>query len=118
MGAVAQSWHNEFRLSCTSLFHVEPAQVPASACIFQRSWHDDGCFPPRQETAMGERLTAKERRNLPASDFGLPAQRKYPEENRGHAIAAESRAAQQVGKTITSAQKQEIDRKALRKLGK
>lgn len=35
------------------------------------------------------RLTAAERRNLPASDFADPKNRRFPIEDRAHAIAAE-----------------------------
>ena len=39
-------------------------------------------------------LTTKRRKALPSSVFGLPKQRKYPMEDRGHQIAAKSRATQ------------------------
>ena len=37
-------------------------------------------------------LNAATRNKLPASTFGLPKQRKYPMQDRGHQIAAEGRA--------------------------
>lgn len=43
------------------------------------------------------KLNAKERNALDSSDFALPAQRKYPIEDRSHAENALSRAAQHPG---------------------
>lgn len=40
-------------------------------------------------------LTSEERNKLPKSAFGEPGKRKFPMEDRGHAIAAKSRAKQQ-----------------------
>ncbi len=58
------------------------------------------------------KLTAKKRKALPKTDFGLPAKGKYPMPDKAHAGNAKARAAQQVGKSITPGQKAEIDRKA------
>lgn len=65
------------------------------------------------------KLKAAARNKLPAKDFGLPKERKYPLEDVGHARAAKSRAshAEKVGH-ITAAQEAAIDRKADQKLGK
>ena len=65
------------------------------------------------------KLTAKARRALPSSAFGIPSQRKYPEQDRGHAIAAKGRAAhaEKVGR-ISKSTEEAIDRKANAKLGK
>ena len=41
------------------------------------------------------RLTAKVRRKLKKSQFGLPGSRKYPMPDRSHAINAKARATQQ-----------------------
>jgi hypothetical protein len=38
------------------------------------------------------KLHAKERNALPAKDFAIPSERKYPIENRSHAANAKSRA--------------------------
>jgi hypothetical protein len=62
------------------------------------------------------KLTAKTRKSIPKAEFGLPGSRKYPVQDRAHAQNAKARAAQQVGKSITSGQKAEIDRKADAKL--
>jgi hypothetical protein len=35
-------------------------------------------------------LTAKERKDIPKKEFGLPSQHKYPIDTRGRAIAAEA----------------------------
>ena len=77
---------------------------------------------------MGK-LTAKQRENLPAKEFGLPerartkAQRRetgnYPMPDRGHAISALRRAERQreLG-NLTKDEFERIDRKARRKLRK
>jgi len=57
-------------------------------------------------------ITAAKRASLPKSKFGLPAQEKYPVDTAARARNAKARAAQQVGKSITPAQKAQIDRKA------
>lgn len=41
------------------------------------------------------RLTAKRRRKIPKSQFGLPGSRKYPTHDRAHAANAKARAKQQ-----------------------
>lgn len=41
------------------------------------------------------KLKAAARKRIPSSEFGLPKQRKYPMEDRGHQIAAEGRATRQ-----------------------
>ena len=61
------------------------------------------------------KLDANQRAKLPAKDFGLPAQGKYPLEDKGHAIAAKGRAAQQVAKgNLSPAGEAKIDAKANR----
>ena len=64
------------------------------------------------------KLTAAKRNAVPASQFGLPGQRKYPMPDRSHAANAKARASQQehVGR-LSPSQKAEIDRKANRVLG-
>jgi len=60
-------------------------------------------------------ISAAARNALPAKDFGLPAQGKYPLEDKGHAIAAKGRAAQQVAKgNLSPAGEAKIDAKANR----
>lgn len=44
------------------------------------------------------KLTAAARKKLPASKFGLPESRKYPEDTRGRAANAKTRATQMVEK--------------------
>lgn len=65
------------------------------------------------------RLTAAGRRRLKPSQFGLPKQRGFPEEDRGHAIAAKGRAktALRNGR-ITQAQYDQIVAKANRVIGR
>jgi hypothetical protein len=64
-------------------------------------------------------LNAAMRQRLPAQSFGLPGQRKYPVPDRGHAIAAKSRATQQVNKgNLSPSQKAAIFAKANQVLGK
>ena len=64
------------------------------------------------EGAMAK-LTAKQRRAIPTSKFGLPEERKYPLNNPSHAANAKSRASQQEAKgNITPSQKATIFSKA------
>jgi hypothetical protein len=46
---------------------------------------------------MGK-LTSKERKSIPAKEFGMPGERKYPMPDRSHAANAKARATQQVKK--------------------
>jgi hypothetical protein len=66
---------------------------------------------------MGE-LSAKGRKQIKSKNFGLPEKEAYPVHDKPHARNAKARAAQQVGKTITPAEKAKIDRKADKVLGK
>ena len=64
-------------------------------------------------------LTTKKRNALPASTFGLPAERKFPIPDPSHAANAKDRATQQVAKgNLTPAQKAQIDAKANKVLKK
>lgn len=65
------------------------------------------------------KLTTKARKKLPASNFGLPAERKYPMPDKSHARVAESYASKEeaAGK-LSPAAKAKIDAKARRILGK
>lgn len=54
-------------------------------------------------------LTARKRKNLPGSAFGLPAERKYPIVDPKHAAAAKGRALQQLERdNLTIPQYQQI----------
>lgn len=65
------------------------------------------------------RLTAKQRKKIPSSEYGLPGERKYPMPDRSHAANAKARASQQEKKgNITPAEKKRIDAKANRILRK
>ena len=66
---------------------------------------------------MGK-LTAKKRKELPAKEFA-GADRKYPIPDKGHAVNAKARAAQQekAGK-LSPAAKKKVDAKANKKLTK
>ena len=59
------------------------------------------------------KLTSKQRNSLPKSDFGEPAKRAYPMENRSHAANAKARASQmeKAGK-LSASEKERIDAKA------
>jgi hypothetical protein len=59
------------------------------------------------------RLTTAERNALPSSDFAIPSERKYPEEDAGHAKAALARA----GEYGTPAVKAKVRKKAAAKFG-
>lgn len=66
---------------------------------------------------MGK-LTSKGRSELPKSDFGEPASRKYPMPDASHAANAKARATQQEEKgNISASTKSKIDAKADKKLG-
>jgi len=64
------------------------------------------------------KLNAADRKRIPASEFGLPGQRKYPMPDRGHAANAKARATQQVKKgRLSPAAAARIRAKANRILG-
>lgn len=64
------------------------------------------------------KLTAKQRDQLPAKDFGLPGGR-YPMENKKHASDAKGRATQQFDKgNLSKSQEAKVDAKANKVLGK
>jgi hypothetical protein len=64
------------------------------------------------------KLSSSDRKSIPSSHFGLPAERKYPMPDRSHAANAKARASQQEKKgNITPAQEKTIDAKADRVLG-
>ncbi len=64
-------------------------------------------------------LSEKKRDSMPKSQYGLPEERKYPMPDKSHARNAKARASQQEHKgTITERQKEKIDRKADRVLGR
>lgn len=68
--------------------------------------------------AVGK-LNARKRNSLPKSSFGLPAERKYPINDRSHAINAKARATQMVSKgKLSAASAAKIRAKANRILGK
>lgn len=65
------------------------------------------------------KLTAKARGKLPAKEFALPSERKYPLNSKSHAANAKARATQMVAKgKISQATKSKIDAKANKVLGK
>lgn len=64
------------------------------------------------------KLKAAQRNALPAKEFGLPKQRKYPMPDRSHAVNAEARAAQQKNKgRLSPAAASRVIAKAKRMLG-
>lgn len=65
------------------------------------------------------RLTAKQRKKVPASEYGLPAQGKYPMPDKAHAINAKARATQMVKKRkLSPSAAAKIKAKANRIIGK
>jgi len=58
------------------------------------------------------KLTTRERKDLPSSDFALSG-RRYPIEDKAHARDAKARASQQYDKgRLSAGQKAKVDRKA------
>jgi hypothetical protein len=77
--------------------------------------------PRRQQAkeAIMAELSEKKRDSLADSKFGLPEEHKYPMPDKSHARNAKARASQQVKKgNLTATEKNKIDRKADRVLGK
>lgn len=65
------------------------------------------------------KLTAKSRKKIPTSKFALPKERKYPVQDKAHAINAKSRATQMVKKgKLSPSAKSKIDVKANKVIGK
>lgn len=63
------------------------------------------------------KLSARRRRKLPKSSFGLPGRRAYPMHDRSHAINAKGRARQQLNKgRLSRSSYNKIVAKANRKL--
>lgn len=63
------------------------------------------------------KLTAKARHKIPASEFGLPSEHKYPMPDKAHAANAKARASEMFHKGKLSAlEKKRIDAHANRKL--
>lgn len=61
------------------------------------------------------KLSAKARKALPKSDFGLPGKKAYPMPDRSHAANAKARASQQEAKgNLSPSAKAKIDAKANR----
>lgn len=59
------------------------------------------------------KLTAKTRNKLPASEFALPSERKYPVDTKARAINAKARATQMEDKgSLSTSAKAKIDAKA------
>jgi len=64
-------------------------------------------------------LTAKARKKIPSSKFGLPGSRKYPMADKEHAAVAKGRATQQEKRgNLSPEQKKAVFAKANRVLGK
>jgi hypothetical protein len=65
------------------------------------------------------KLTAKQRKGMPSSEFGDPAARKFPMPDKAHAANAKARASQAADKGLISKNMEaQIDAKANAKLGK
>ena len=64
-------------------------------------------------------LSSMGRKQLPASEFGMPGSRKYPMPDASHARNAKARASEMFNKgKLSGSAKAKIDAKADRKLGK
>lgn len=65
------------------------------------------------------KLTAVKRKNIPNKEFGLPSERKYPMEDKAHAVNAKARATQMVNKgKLSKSSEMKIKAKANKVLGK
>lgn len=65
------------------------------------------------------KLTAAKRKKIPKSEFGMPAERKFPIPDRSHAANAKARASQMVAKgKLSKSTEKRIDAMANKKLGK
>lgn len=65
------------------------------------------------------KLTTKERKAMPKSEFGLPGKKAYPMPDKSHAANAKARASQAVNAgRMSKSTEQKIDAKANRILGK
>ena len=74
--------------------------------------------PAEREGEIMAKLTARARKAIPSSEFGIPSKRKYPMENRKHAANAKSRASEAVSSgRMSRSTEAKIDRKANRILG-
>jgi len=64
------------------------------------------------------KLSTKERKSIPKSEFGLPGQKKYPMPDKSHAANAKARATQMEKKgKLSPSSKAKIDAKANKVLG-
>jgi hypothetical protein len=64
------------------------------------------------------KLTTKDRKKVPATEFGEPGKRSYPIPDKAHAANAKARATQMVKKgKLSESEKKKIDAKANKKLG-
>lgn len=65
------------------------------------------------------KLTTKQRKKIPKSEFGIPSERKYPMPDKSHAANARARATQMVAKgKLSKAEEKKIDKKANKILNK
>lgn len=65
------------------------------------------------------KLDAEKRKKIPKGEFGLPATRKYPMEDKAHAKNAKARASEMEKKgKLSMSSKEKIDAKADKILGK
>ena len=73
----------------------------------------------KTSTLVNGTLSTKKRKSLPKSEFGLPAERKYPVNDKSHAANAKARATKMVKKgKLSASSKAKIDAKANKVLGK
>ena len=73
---------------------------------------------PQPRTHQMAKLTAKDRKKVPAKEFGDPEKRAYPMPDKAHAANAKARAAQMVKKgKLSESERKKIDAKADKKLG-
>jgi hypothetical protein len=85
-----QQWTGGFNLSPYS--HSQPIEPTSRHSPFQGV----------RKKNPSQKLTTSQRRKLPASVFGLPKSRRYPMQNKGHAISAKAYAKQELDKGYLS----------------
>lgn len=84
--------------SCRPTYHLDFMQMHEDERLTNRVNALEKIVENLTKEIEQMKLTTKARKALPKKDFALKSQRKYPIEDKAHAVAAKSRATQQVAK--------------------